>query len=104
MKFRHIVLIALLVGGFWYFTSHRTPHLRMAADAPAADLSPADRSPLELTEAHAAPAYDAEELANIAVYKKALASVVNVTSSAVGYDFFYGAVPQQGQGDRFRSG
>ena len=60
-----------------------------------------DRSPLELTEAHAAPAYDAEELANIAVYKKALASVVNVTSSAVAYDFFYGAVPQQGQGTGF---
>ncbi len=96
MKFRHLVLIALLVGGFWYFTSHRAPHLPLAADVPAAD-----RSPLELTEAHAQPAYDAEELANIAVYKKALASVVNVTSSAVAYDFFYGAVPQQGQGTGF---
>jgi S1-C subfamily serine protease len=101
MKFRHIFLIALLVGGFWYFTSHRAPHLSIAAGAPGADVSPAERSPLELTEAHAAPAYDAEELANIAVYKKALASVVNVTSSAVAYDFFYGAVPQQGQGTGF---
>ena len=96
MKFRHLVLIVLLVGGFWYFTSHRTPHLPIAGEAPAVD-----RSPLELTEAHAQPAYDAEELANIAVYKKALASVVNVTSSAVAYDFFYGAVPQQGQGTGF---
>jgi S1-C subfamily serine protease len=96
MKFRHVLLIALLVGGFWYFTNNRVPRLPIAADAPAMD-----RSPLELTEAHAAPAYDAEELANIAVYKKALASVVNVTSSAVAYDFFYGAVPQQGQGTGF---
>jgi S1-C subfamily serine protease len=96
MKFRHLVLIALLVGGFWYFTGHRTPQLPVAGEAPAVD-----RSPLELTEAHAQPAYDAEELANIAVYKKALASVVNVTSSAVAYDFFYGAVPQQGQGTGF---
>jgi S1-C subfamily serine protease len=96
MKFRHIFLIALLVGGFWYFTSHRAPHMPLAAD-----VSAIDRSPLELTEAHAAPAYDNEELANIAVYKKALASVVNVTSSAVAYDFFYGAVPQQGQGTGF---
>jgi S1-C subfamily serine protease len=101
MKFRHIFLIALLVGGFWYFTSRRAPHLSIAAGTPGADVSSAERSPLELTEAHASPAYDAEELANIAVYKKALASVVNVTSSAVAYDFFYGAVPQQGQGTGF---
>ncbi len=96
MKFRHLFLILLLVGGFWYFTSHRPPHLPISAAVPAID-----RSPLELTEAHAAPAFDNEELANIAVYKKALASVVNVTSSAVAYDFFYGAVPQQGQGTGF---
>ncbi len=97
MKLRHVALIFLLVGSFWYFTSHRSPaHLPLIGDLPAAD-----RSPLELTEAHAAPAYDSEELANIAVYKKALSSVVNVTSSAVAYDFFYGAVPQQGQGSGF---
>jgi S1-C subfamily serine protease len=99
MKFRHIALIVLLVGGFWYFTSHRpsaSPHLQLAGKEPAVD-----RSPLALTEAHAAPAYDSEELANIAVYKKALSSVVNVTASTVAYDFFYGAVPQQGQGSGF---
>ncbi len=39
-------------------------------------------SPLELTEAHAAPAYDAEEQNNIAVYKRVLPSVVNITSRA----------------------
>jgi S1-C subfamily serine protease len=97
MKFRHVVLIVLSVGGFWYFTSHRTP-VRLPIDG----IPPvADRSPLELTEAHAEPSFDSEELANIAVYKKALGSVVNVTSSAVAYDFFYGAVPQQGQGTGF---
>jgi S1-C subfamily serine protease len=100
MKFRHVVLIVLLVGGFWYFTSHPNPF--GAARLPLAGPEPvADRSPLDLTEAHAQPAYDSEELANIAVYKKALASVVNVTSSVVAYDFFYGAVPQQGQGSGF---
>ena len=101
MKFRHLFLILLLVGGFWYFTSHRAPHLSVGADAPAGIVTPSDRSPLELTEAHAAPAYDNEELANIAVYKKALASVVNVTSTSVGYDIFYGQFPQQGQGTGF---
>jgi S1-C subfamily serine protease len=55
---------------------------------------------VELTEA-AAPSYDAEEQNNIAVYKKALPSVVNITSTAVTFDFFYGAVPQQGMGSGF---
>jgi S1-C subfamily serine protease len=56
----------------------------------------------ELTQAaSAAPAYDSEEQQNIAVYKKALPSVVNITSTAVAFDFFYGPVPQQGQGSGF---
>src|SRR6476620_3585845 len=45
--------------------------------------------------------YDSEEQNNIAVYKKALPAVVNITSTAVAYDFFYGAVPQQGMGSGF---
>ena len=55
----------------------------------------------DLTEASAAPAFDSEEQQNIAVYKKALASVVNITSTQVQFDFFYGAVPQQGKGSGF---
>ncbi len=56
---------------------------------------------LQLTEAHAAPAYDAEEQNNIAVYKKVLPSVVNITSTTLVFNFFYGTVPQQGQGSGF---
>ena len=56
---------------------------------------------MELTDAHAAPALLPSEQNNIAVYKKALPSVVNITSSTVTYDFFYGAVPEQGQGSGF---
>jgi len=100
MKFRHVVLILLLVGGFWYVTGRQSPFA--AARLPFGGSGPTVvHSPLDLTEAHAQPAYDSEELGNIAVYKKALSSVVNVTSSAVAYDFFYGAVPQQGQGTGF---
>jgi S1-C subfamily serine protease len=58
-------------------------------------------SPLHLTEAEAAPAYDAEEQNNIAVYKRVLPSVVNITSKALVYNFFYGTVPQEGQGSGF---
>ena len=58
-------------------------------------------APLELTEAHAAPAYDAEEQNNISIYKRVSPSVVNITSTALVFDFFYGTVPQQGQGSGF---
>jgi S1-C subfamily serine protease len=58
-------------------------------------------SPLELTEAEAAPAYDSEEQNNIAVYKRVLPSVVNITSTTLVFDFFYGTMPQQGQGSGF---
>jgi S1-C subfamily serine protease len=54
-----------------------------------------------LTEAEAAPALDSEEEQNIAVYKRALPSVVNITSVQVAYDFFYQPVPEQGQGSGF---
>jgi S1-C subfamily serine protease len=37
----------------------------------------------------------------VAVYKKGLPSVVNITSTAVAFDFFYGPVPQEGQGSGF---
>jgi S1-C subfamily serine protease len=35
------------------------------------------------------------------VYKRALPSVVNITSTEVRFDFFYGPVPQTGQGSGF---
>jgi S1-C subfamily serine protease len=54
-----------------------------------------------LTEAHASPAFDAEEQNNIQVYKKSLPSVVNITSKTMSFDFFYGVVPQKGQGSGF---
>ena len=56
---------------------------------------------VELTQAAGPANYDAEEQNNISVYKKALPSVVNITSTAVTFDIFYGAVPQQGMGSGF---
>lgn len=109
MKLRPVLFVVLLLFGFYYVTTHTTaPWLHRIAPsadviAPGSDISPVN-GPLgtfELNEAHAAPAYDTEEQQNIAVYKKALPSVVNITSTAVAYDFFYGPVPQQGQGSGF---
>jgi S1-C subfamily serine protease len=93
MIFRRIVLVLVLVGGFWILINRTRP-----ANQPLPSIAPGS---LHLTEAHAAPEYDSEELNNISVYKKALPSVVNITSSAVAFDFFYGPVPQQGQGSGF---
>ncbi len=97
MKLRRLLLVVVLVGGFWYITTH--------ASSPFGHFSFLHNgysgSPLELTEAHAAPQYDSEEQNNIAVYKRVLPSVVNITSTALVFNFFYGAVPQQGQGSGF---
>ena len=99
-KLRPVLLVVLLVGGFWFLTTHlpaRFERLSVGNFLSASGSS----SPLQLTEAQAAPAYDAEEQNNIAVYKRVLPSVVNITARALVMNFFYGAVPQEGQGSGF---
>jgi S1-C subfamily serine protease len=54
-----------------------------------------------VTEAAAPQNYDSEEKNNIDVYKRVSPAVVNITSTAVAFDFFYGPVPQEGQGSGF---
>ncbi|MGC9158595.1 MAG: S1C family serine protease [Terracidiphilus sp.] len=95
MKLRRFFLVALLVGGFWLFTTHLPSSLSHLSLFHGSD------APLQLTEAEAAPAYNAEELNNINVYKRVLPSVVNITSTTLVFDFFYGVVPQEGQGSGF---
>jgi S1-C subfamily serine protease len=97
MRLRRVILVVLLVGGFWYLTSHL---FDSSGHFPFFSTS-ASRSTLQLTEAEAAPAFDAEEQNNIAVYKRVLPSVVNITSTTLVFNFFYGTVPQQGQGSGF---
>ena len=99
---RRVFLVVLLVGGFWYLTTH----LSFAPGGPAWSHfslfgAKGSNSPLQLTEAEAAPAYDAEEQNNIAVYKRVLPSVVNITSTTLVFNFFEGVVPQHGQGSGF---
>ncbi|MFP5249759.1 MAG: S1C family serine protease [Acidobacteriota bacterium] len=95
MTLRRLLLIVVLVGGFWFVATHLGPGFVPSF------LGGHANSPLMLTEAQAAPAYNAEELNNINVYRKVLPSVVNITSTTLVFDFFYGAVPQQGQGSGF---
>jgi S1-C subfamily serine protease len=108
MKLRPVLLVVLILSGFYYLTTHvgstswlhRAPPVAAEPSASTATVNGTMGS-YELTQASAAPAYDAEEQQNIAVYKRALPSVVNITSTAVAFDFFYGPVPQQGQGSGF---
>ena len=113
MKLRPVLLVVLILSGFYYLTTHVgstsafAPWVHHAAPPVIAEPGTntaavsGPKGSFELTQASAAPAYDSEEQQNIAVYKKALPSVVNITSTAVAFDFFYGAVPQQGQGSGF---
>ncbi len=56
---------------------------------------------VELSEAASPPPLDAEEQNNIEVYRKVIPSVVNITTKTMAYDFFYGPVPEEGQGSGF---
>jgi S1-C subfamily serine protease len=107
MKLRSVILVLLLLGGFYLLSTHFLPTGAIAGlmhgNLPAATSSNV-RGPLgnfSMTEAEAAPSLDAEEQQNIGVYKRALPSVVNITSTEMAYDFFYQPVPQQGQGSGF---
>ncbi len=100
MKLRRVLLVVLMVGGFWYLTTHLPAGLSGLGNFSLFG-SHGSSSPLQLTEAHAAPSYDSEEQNNIAVYKRVLPSVVNITSTTLVFNFFYGTVPQQGQGSGF---
>ena len=113
MKLRRVLLVVLLVAGFYLLTQHLWPAGTVAALVQRyAPVANADNSStvvhtsgpvgtFDLNVADAQPAYDAEEQNNIAVYKRVTPSVVNITTTTVAFDFFYGAVPQQGQGSGF---
>jgi S1-C subfamily serine protease len=108
MKLRPVLLVLLILAGFYFLTTRWLPSGAMAGlmrHTPNTLPATTTTSPtpnFSLTEANAAPAYEPEELQNIAVYKKALPSVVNITSTeVVCCDFFLRPVPQQGQGSGF---
>src|SRR5438309_8551245 len=95
---RPLILALALAGCFFYFTTWRS-NSQAGGARPSTWLShPAQ---VEITEAAPGETLDGEEQNNISVYKKNIPSVVNVTSRAMAYDFFYGMVPQEGQGSGF---
>jgi S1-C subfamily serine protease len=107
MKARLLIFTVAILGGFYFVTTHTisTGAGHGWFTRAASTASPQSNSLLpggmQITDAHAAPALLPSEQNNISVYKKALPAVVNITSSMVTYDFFYGPVPEQGQGSGF---
>lgn len=94
---RPIILALAIAAGFFYFTTWRGNS--QAAFHPSNWLS--HPAKVEITEAAGGEGLDSEEQNNISVYRKNIPSVVNVTSRTLTFDFFYGAVPQEGQGSGF---
>jgi S1-C subfamily serine protease len=90
--FRPIAIAVILVGLFFYYTTYRSGTFR-TVNTPGGKV--------EITEAAGIQPLDQEEQNNISVYHKNIGSVVNVTSKVVAFDFFYGLVPQEGQGSGF---
>jgi S1-C subfamily serine protease len=95
MKLLRPVLIAVVVAAaFFYFTTYRSNH--------TASTSWLGRPQhVEITEAASGESLDPEEQNNINVYRKNISAVVNITSRVMTFDFFYGLVPQEGQGSGF---
>ncbi len=91
---RPLILGALLAGAFYWFTTHHQ------GANPAADLI-SRPTHVELSEAAGPEKLDPEEQNNIDVYHRVIPSVVNITSKTTAYDFFYGPVPEEGQGSGF---
>jgi len=91
---RPVALAIVLASAFFYFTTWKSSPLHTTnwISRP---------TKVEITEASGGESLDSEEQNNILVYRKNIPSVVNITSKAVAFDFFYGLVPQEGQGSGF---
>jgi S1-C subfamily serine protease len=91
---RTLILAVILAAAFFYFTTNRSNSLH-----PDSWLGRPQR--VEITEAASGESLDPEEQNNINVYRKNISGVVNITSRVMAFDFFYGLVPQEGQGSGF---
>src|SRR5437588_797484 len=92
-NFRPFFFALVLVAGFYLYTTSR-----MGSPALHNVVGIVRPEKLEVTEAATgAEKLDAEEQNNIEVYRRVVPAVVNITSRVMSFDFFYGAVPAEGQ-------
>jgi len=104
---RPFALGVLLAAAFFLYTTHRSGPAaswitrELSGNANRELSGDVTRGPIQITEAQAAPPLDGEEQNNVDVYKRVVPSVVNITSTSVSYDFFFGPQSQQGAGSGF---
>src|SRR2546430_13882242 len=91
---RPVLAAGILAGAFFCFTTYSSGPYR-----PWTWMGRSSK--VEITEAAGGASLDSEEQNNIGVYHKNIGAIVNITSRAVAFDFFYGLVPQEGQGSGF---
>jgi S1-C subfamily serine protease len=91
---RPIAAGVVLAAAFFYYTSHHPGAVPFSGGA-------GNHASVHVTEAAGVPPLDSEEQNNIEIYKHVSPSVVNVTSTQMAFDFFYGPVPQEGAGSGF---
>jgi S1-C subfamily serine protease len=93
---RTLLLFAVfLAGALYLYTTAHPGNL-----APSRWLG--NSGTVELTQAAEGQGQlDSEESVNVNVYKRAVPSVVNIKSRSVAFNFFYGVVPEEGQGTGF---
>jgi len=103
MKPWRVLALTILFAGVLYFLTNLPRSVSRKAEPSSASSETGVTRPehVELAQASGPQPLDTEEQLNVTVYKKALPSVVNITSTAVAFDFFYGPVPQQGAGSGF---
>ena len=92
---RTFLVAVIFAGAFYLFTTAHPGRL-----TPSPWLGNSGR--VELTEAGGGQSQlDPEESINVNVYKRAVPAVVNIKSRSVSFNFFYGVVPEEGQGTGF---
>jgi S1-C subfamily serine protease len=91
---RPVLLAVIFASAFFYITTSRSGRGALTDWV-------GHPNKVEVSEAAGSDVLDAEEQNNISVYHKNIGSVVNITSKAVTFDFFYGLMPEEGQGSGF---
>src|SRR4051812_18701386 len=99
MKPLRPLLLAVIIAAAFYFYTAQSEHPKFKESTAANWLGNSGK--LELSEAAGPNDLDPEEQVNVNVYKKGVPSVVNIKSRAVSYNFFYGLLPEEGQGTGF---
>jgi S1-C subfamily serine protease len=95
---RPFLIAIILSATFFYVTTYHSNHSTQLLSTPL--ISRPDK--VEITEAASNNSTeDSDEQNNISVYRKNVESVVNITSRAMAFNFFYGLQPQEGQGSGF---